>query len=380
MYTKKISNLDFLLIVLVFGITIFGIVAISSATHVNLPGGDPSVYLSQVKWFILGIFLMILAIAIDYEYAGKFYWVAYLGIIVLLVMVLIFGKSTKGATRWIQLFGFTIQPSEFAKVVFIFCLSRVISLYEERLNHPLTVLAIFIFTAIPCFLVYKQPSLSVSLVILAILATELFVGGLSYKYVFAFLAVLLPSMAMLLIDIFRQTPLFATKILERYHIERIRAVVYPEEYPDIAYQSVKSVTAMGSGQLEGKGLYQGTLNQISDLPEQHNDFIFTIIGEEFGFIGCAIVLAILLLIIIRCVMISYRASDLFGRLIAAGTAGMFTFQTFVHCGVTMAILPTTGMGLPFLSYGGSSLWTNLIAIGLVLNVGMKRPKSFFEGG
>ena len=145
------------------------------------------------------------------------------------------------------------------------------------------------------------------------------------------------------------------------------------------YQTEKAINAIGAGQLHGKGLYQGTLNQLSYLPEPHNDFIFSVIGEEFGFIGCVIVLLLLLFIIFRCILIAVSIRDLFSQLIVVGVAGMIAFQTFVNVGVATGIMPNTGMSLPFVSYGGSSMWTNMAAIGLVLNIGMKRSKSLFEG-
>lgn len=378
MYARRIERLDIFLILLVLGITVFGIVAIGSATRINLPGIVPSVYRNQIIWFVSGIFLMALAAAIDYEFWGRYYLFAYGAIFALLLFTLFFAEDTRGAGRWLEIGRFSIQPSEFAKVVMIFCLARLISKHEEQLNKPKILLLLAVFTLAVDFLVYKQPSLSVSLVILVILVTEVFAGGLSFKYVFAILAILLPLVTLLLIDVHRQDPIVADKILGNYQMRRILALSRPEEYAYEAEQPMKSVAALGSGQLEGKGLYHGSLNQGSPLQEQHNDFIFAVIGEEFGFIGCVAVLSVLFLIIFRCAVISYKAYDTFGRLIAAGTAGMLAFQTFVHCGVTMAFLPTTGMSLPFLSYGGSSLWTNYIAIGLVLNVGLKQSKPLFE--
>ncbi|MBQ9604673.1 MAG: FtsW/RodA/SpoVE family cell cycle protein, partial [Firmicutes bacterium] len=145
------------------------------------------------------------------------------------------------------------------------------------------------------------------------------------------------------------------------------------------YQTKHSIWAIGSGQLRGKGLYNGTVNQLSYLPESHNDFVFAVIGEEFGFLGCLAVILVMFCIITRCLVIAAKATDNLGRLIAVGVGGMFAFQTFVNIGVVTGLLPNTGMTFPFLSYGGSSIWTNMLAVGLVLNVGMCKPKSMFEG-
>ena len=158
----------------------------------------------------------------------------------------------------------------------------------------------------------------------------------------------------------------------------ILSAINPNWNDPLYYQTKNSIWAIGSGGLNGKGLYQGTINQLSYLPESHNDFIFSVIGEEFGFIGCIAVLAIMLLIILRCIFIANRAYDNIGKYIVSGIAGMFAFQVFVNVGVATGLLPNTGMPFPFLSYGGSSIWMNMTAIGLVLNVGMRKPKSIFE--
>ena len=162
-------------------------------------------------------------------------------------------------------------------------------------------------------------------------------------------------------------------------ITRIRDLVIQDPGSETYYQTMKSISAISSGQLTGKGLYQGTLNQLSYLPEPQNDFIFSVIGEEFGFLGCMLVLALLFFIIVRCIMIAMEARDMKERLIAAGVAGMFVFQTFVNVGVATGIMPNTGMSLPFVSSGGSSLWTNMVAVGLVLNIDLRHSRTLFEG-
>ena len=232
---------------------------------------------------------------------------------------------------------------------------------------------------IPIILIQKQPSLSASLVILAIFLILIFCAGLNYKYILSALAVIIPLGTALIIDILREPHIWVDKILDTYQINRILAFLDPSSDPDTYYQTMKSINAIGSGQLQGKGLFEGTLNQLSYLPEPHNDFIFSVIGEEFGFIGCIFVLAVLLFIIFRCVIIALSARDTFSQLIATGVAGMLAFQTFVNIGVATGILPNTGMSLPFVSYGGSSMWTNMVAIGLVLNIGRQRSKTLFEG-
>ena len=190
----------------------------------------------------------------------------------------------------------------------------------------------------------------------------------------------MPIVGLILLDVSLENPLFTDKLLKPHQFNRILSFVDPSRDANLYYQTEKSISAIGSGQLTGKGLFQGTLNQLSYLPEPHDDFIFSVIGEEFGFLGCVFVLALLLFIVFRCIVIAISARDSFSQLLAAGIAGMFAFQTFVNAGVATGILPNTGMSLPFVSYGGSSMWTNMVAIGLILNIRKKETKSLFEGG
>ncbi len=375
---KQLSNLDFWLIGAICILCIFGIICIGSATHINL-GEDPSNFYKQMVWFAIGIILMLVASVIDYTFFSQFYIFIYIINILMLLAVLLLGENINGATRWISIGPVSLQPSEFAKLIMIFFLAKFLSIKQEKINHMPTLLLVCITVLIPVILIQKQPSLSASLVLLAILCIELFIAGLSFKIIQAVLAVVIPFIAFILWDVARETPLLMDKILKPHQFTRILAFVDPSRDMDSYYQTEKAINAIGSGQLNGKGLYQGTLNQLSYLPEPHNDFIFSVIGEEFGFIGCSIVLLLLIFIIFRCILIAVSTRDLFSQLIVTGVAGMIAFQTFVNVGVATGIMPNTGMSLPFVSYGGSSMWTNMTAIGLVLNIGMKRSKSLFEG-
>ena len=375
---KQLSNLDFWLIGAICILCIFGIICIGSATHINL-GEDPGNFYKQMVWFAIGIILMLVASVIDYTFFSQFYIFIYIINILMLLAVLLLGENINGATRWISIGPVSLQPSEFAKLIMIFFLAKFLSIKQEKINHLPTLLLVCITVLIPVILIQKQPSLSASLVLLAILCIELFIAGLSFKIIRVVLAVVIPFIAFILWDVARETPLLMDKILKPHQFTRILAFVDPSRDMDSYYQTEKAINAIGSGQLNGKGLYQGTLNQLSYLPEPHNDFIFSVIGEEFGFIGCSIVLLLLIFIIFRCILIAVSTRDLFSQLIVTGVAGMIAFQTFVNVGVATGIMPNTGMSLPFVSYGGSSMWTNMAAIGLVLNIGMKRSKSLFEG-
>lgn len=376
---KYLQNLDWWLVGAVCLLALFGLVCIASATRINL-GESPANVIKQAVFLLIGIVLMIVAANVDYEYFSQFYIPIYILNILLLVTVLLVGSESKGATRWIAIGPLTIQPSEFAKVIMIFCLAKVITLKQKILSDLSTIAYLCVFTGIPLVLIQKQPALSASLVLVAIFCIEVFVAGLDWKIIRNVLVVVVPIVALILFDVSRENPLFTDKVFAQHQFNRILSFVDPSRDASLYYQTEKSISAIGSGQLTGKGLFHGTLNQLSYLPEPHNDFIFSVIGEEFGFFGCIFVLAVLLFIVFRCILIAISARDTFSQLVAAGIAGMFAFQTFVNAGVATGILPNTGMSLPFVSYGGSSMWTNMVAIGLMLNIRKKETKSLFEGG
>ena len=376
---KYIQNLDWWLVGAVCLLALFGLVCIASATRINL-GESPSNVIKQGVFLLIGLVLMVAAANVDYEYFSQFYIPIYILNILLLLAVLFLGTNSNGATRWIAIGPLTIQPSEFAKVIMIFCLAKVITMRQKSVNDLSTILYLCGFTAIPLVLIQKQPALSASLVLVAIFCIELSIAGLDWRIIRNVLVVIVPIVALILFDVSRENPLFTDKIFAQHQFNRILSFVDPSRDASLYYQTEKSISAIGSGQLTGKGLFHGTLNQLSYLPEPHNDFIFSVIGEEFGFMGCIFVLAVLLFIVFRCILIAISARDTFSQLLAAGIAGMFAFQTFVNAGVATGILPNTGMSLPFVSYGGSSMWTNMIAIGLMLNIRKKETKSLFEGG
>ena len=369
---KNLLLVDFILIFLVFAIAIFGIIIIGSATKINVSEGTGE-FESQIMWFIIGIFFMFAAAFIDYHFICKFYIPMYIVNIILLVAVLFLG-SGNGVNRWIL----GIQPSEFSKIFMILFLAKYVDKNQEEINKFKTLSIIFITTIIPTALIKAQPSLSASLVTLAIMIVILFVGNINKKYIFIALAIVASIGTIFLIDLFSENHSILKLFLNDYHIDRILSSINPEESDPLYYQTKHSIWAIGSGALNGKGLYQGTINQLKYLPESHNDFIFSVVGEEFGFIGCISVLALMLLIILRCLLIANRAIDNMGKLIVSGVAGMLAFQVLVNVGVATGLLPNTGMPFPFLSYGGSSMLVNMIAVGLVINVGLRKPKSMFE--
>ena len=378
-FKKLFQNLDYWLIIAVCLLSLFGIISIASATRINL-GASATEVIKQAVFFLIGIVLMLIAANVDYEYFAQFFIPIYILNLLLLLAVLLFGTNFNNATRWISIGPLTIQPSEFAKVIMIFCLARLISLKQRSISEIPMLALLCAFVAVPIVLIQKEPALSASLVLLAIFCIELFVAGLDYRIIRNVVVVAAPVVLLILWDVSRENPLFTDKIFHGHQFNRLLSFVDPTRDASLYYQTEKSISAIGSGQLTGKGLFHGTLNQLSYLPEPENDFIFSVIGEEFGFFGCIFVLSVLLFIIFRCIIIAISARDIFSQLLAAGIAGMFAFQTFVNAGVATGILPNTGMSLPFVSYGGSSMWTNMVAVGLILNIKKRETKSLFEGG
>ncbi len=370
--SKRIYSLDYVLIFCVLVISVFGIITIGSASRINT-NGIQGVFLNQILWLITGIFLALIVTFWDYKKIAKFYVPMYIFNLILLILVLVMGSEENGVKRWI----FGIQPSEFAKIFIIIYLARFIDKYKEKINNIGILLLAAISVALPLMLIKQQPSLSASLVLFAIFVTEMFVGKIAWKYIRIVLIIIIPLIIIIYLDAVSQEHRILSTFMSPYQIKRIVDYINSDFSSPDFYQTKNSIWAIGSGQLTGKGLFNGTINQLSYLPESHNDFIFSVIGEEFGFMGCVTVLILMFVIISRCINIAANADDFLGTLIAGGVAGMLAFQTFVNVGVATGLLPNTGMPFPFLSYGGSSLWANMIAIGLVLNVGITKQKSIF---
>ena len=381
----KLLNFDYLMFILVVGISIFGIIMISSATRVTI-GGSTTAFVNQQLFVASGVAILLLTAFIDYRFLARFYIIAYGINIVLLIAVMIWGHAIGidgNVTRSLRIgnLGFGIQPSEFAKVFMILFLAVLIDRNNDKLNHPLFLAAVLGSIALPVGLVFVQPSLSASVVVLVVSLIVVFVGGLSFKYILAAIVIFVPAAYLFILDVTREYPRFVTRFMEPYQIQgRILPFLSPEyALPDAVRQTTNSIRAIGSGQLFGQGLHEGTLNQLNYVAHSHNDFIFAVIGEELGYTGAIAVLVVLLFIALKCLFVAVRAKSLTGKLIASGVGFMIAFQTFINVGVSIGILPNTGMVLPFISYGGSAVWANMAAIGLVINIGMTKTKSMFKG-
>ncbi len=368
MFTKyRLRQYNFKLVIFVITLAVIGIMAVSSA--------DESLYHRQMWGVIGGIVIMIILSLFDYNLLLKFYWIYYIANIVLLLMVIFLGEETNGAQRWINIAGIRFQPSESAKLLIILFFAMFIMKHEEEFSSFIYVLLSIVLFAIPAALVYIQPDLSTTVIICIIFAVIVFAGNLSFRVISAVIAVALPVFLIILYLIMQPDQ----TIVSDYQKNRIMAFFNKEDTAnDAGYQQTYSVMAIGSGQLSGKGFRNNEIYSVKNadfIAEQQTDFIFAVIGEEFGFVGTCSVIILIFLISIECFMISHKASNTSGRIIAAGTGAALGFQSFINIGVVTYILPNTGLPLPFVSYGLTSLIVSFASIGFVLNVGLQsEPK------
>lgn len=348
---------------MVIALAVIGIIAVGSA--------EEALQTRQIAGFAVGVCLMIFLSLFDYSVILNFYWAIYILNLILLALVIFMGKEGGGAQRWLELGGLRFQPSEIAKIFIMLFLAKFILNHKEKLNTFKYISLCVLLFAIPAILVAAQPDLSTTIVICLIFATIMFVGGLSYKVIAGVLAVAIPS-AIILITLILQPD---QQIIKDYQGNRIVAFFNKEEYANtLGYQQEYSIMAIGSGQLTGKGYKTNQISSVKNanfISEQQTDFIFAVIGEEFGFVGSSIVVILILLISIECFHVARKAKDVAGTIIASGVGALIGFQSFINIGVVTYLLPNTGLPLPFLSYGLTSLISSFIGIGFVLNVGLQ---------
>lgn len=363
MYSFK--DYRFRLCLYVIGLTVIGILVIGSA--------KASVQSRQIFGMAIGLFCMLVLSLFDYTILLKLSSLAYIGNLGLLLLVIFKGEESNGAARWVEIAGIQFQPSELSKLVIILFFAAFLMRYQEQINTLRALIVTAVLAGIPLALTLKQPDLSTTIVTTLIFITLLFVAGISYKIVGGAAAVFVPAAIVVLYQIMQPNQ----KIINPYQVLRILAWRYPEKYPQLAYQQQNSITAIGSGQLWGKGLNNESIDSVKNgnfISEAHTDCIFSVASEELGFVGAATIVALLMLISLECILIARRAKDLAGRLICCGMAAQVGFQSFVNIGVTTGLLPNTGLTLPFVSYGLTSLVSLYMGVGIVLNVGLQRRK------
>ena len=363
----NIKDYKLSLVIPVVILSIFGIFMVNSAS--------PDLMGRQVLGVILGIIAMVVISLIDYNWVLSLYWPLYFLNLAMLAAIWIpgLGVSANGARRWLNL-GFQFQPSDLTKILMILFFAKFLSDRENSINNPKVILQAVGLILPSLAMIFMQPNLSTTLCVAALFCALMFLGGLSYKFVGTVLAIAIPTVVIFLaIAVQPNQP-----ILRDYQQERILAWLEPEKYAsDESYQQLNSVMAIGSGQLSGKGYNNDATTSVKNgnyVPEPQTDFIFAIIGEELGFVGCCAVIFLLLLIVIRCIMIGLKAKDTGGRIICGGVAALIGIQSFINIGVATLILPNTGLSLPFVSYGLTSVVCFFMGIGFVLNVGLQPNK------
>jgi rod shape determining protein RodA len=358
------KGIDFYLIGIVIVMTIFGVIMIASATNANELGMNRQVTFQMIS-FSIGLILMIIVMLFDYETMGELHRFIYFFGILFLLMVYIpgLGVVRGGARSWIDLGFMDIQTSEPAKLAFILAFSRFMSIRDMKLESFIDLILPTLMLLPYLALLILQPDLGSALVFVLVFIGIMFVSGIKLKHVIVVLLIV----AMI-------SP-FAYNFLEPHQKERLEAFMNPSDPTLKGYYHVQqSKITIGSGQVFGRGLFEGIYHRYDYLPVQETDFIYAVICEELGFFGGAGVLIMYFLFLTRLIRISFVAKDAYGRNIVIGVLFMFAFQIFENIGMTMGALPVTGVTLPFISYGGSSMITSMVAVGLVLNVFMHRKK------
>lgn len=363
---RLLKNFDWQLLLIMLIICSYGLLVIGSATQgANI--GDPYLYLrKQAVWVLIGMLGILAIISIDYVNFYNWCWYIYAGNLVFLSAVLFVGREAGGAYRWIDLKVFDFQPSELAKIVIIITLARLLVDYKDKLKMFFTPCILLLYVSVPMLLIFLQPDLGTSLVFIIIFFSMLFIAGVPWKHLLTFLGCAVAAF-----------PLLWSRLLP---YQKMRLIVFfnPELDPlDYGYQLKQSMIAIGSGGVTGKGLFEGTQARLQFLPAQHTDFIFSVLGEELGFLGAAVLFILYFFLIYRILKIGSFSKDSFGAFICIGVAAMIIFQILVNVGMTLSIMPVTGLPLPFMSYGGNSMLVNMFSVGIVINIGMRRHKIQF---
>lgn len=362
-----LKDVKFGLVISVIAISIIGVMVIGSAKQ--------AVQGRQIIGLVAGVILMIILSMIDYVWLLNFYWILYGINIIALVCVKLFGTNVNGAQRWIDIGVTNFQPSELSKILVVLFFAKFLMNHEDDLSSAATILKAVGLIAPTLILIVLQPDLSTTLSIALVFCAMMYLAGLSYRFIGTLIAILVPVTIIFISIVVQPNQPF----LQDYQQKRILAWLEPQKYAsDEAYQQNNAIMAIGSGQLTGKGLNNNTTTSVKNgnfISEPQTDFIFAIVGEELGFVGCCIVIGLLLLIVVQCILIGLRAQDLAGRIICCGVAAQIGFQSFINIGVATGILPNTGIPLPFVSYGLTSLISLYMGIGIVLNIGLQ-PKKY----
>jgi rod shape determining protein RodA len=365
-----LRRLDWLLLSAVAALVAYGLWAVAGITRYDVAGNESYYVVRQAIAAGLGFAAFLVVLAIDPDRYRRAQKPLYALTILLMLLVFPLAETTRGSKRWIELGPFQFQPSEFGKLLFVLALAGFLADRIRRLNQPKVILQAVGLSLVPIALVFEQPDLGTALVYVAALAGGLFVAGVRWTH----LAALATVSALVAVGVV----LF---LLEPYQIERLTGFANPDSDPSGAtYNVTQSITAVGAGGLDGRGVDAATQTRLDYLPEHATDFVFASLAEQRGFFGASLLLGLYLLVVWRGLRVITVARDAFGAIVAGGIVIAFLFQVFVNVGMTMGIAPVTGIPLPFVTVGGSSMAANLLAIGVLQaihargNLGRRRSR------
>ena len=349
------------------------LIAISSIGVVLVTSARADLRNKQLVGLILGLVVMVVLSLMDYSWILNFQWIMYGVNIVMLLGVRLFGSNAGGATRWLQIGGFRFQPTELSKIIIILFFAKFFMDHEEDLNTLKVLAEAAVLLAIPLVLIYAQPDMKNTIMVTLVFCILLYMAGLRYRIIGGAILIAIPLIIIFLSIVVQPDQ----KLIQDYQRKRIMSFLYPEneEYSENIEQQNNSKTAIASGELVGKKLTgddsTSSVNEGNFVAENQTDFIFAVAGEEYGFIGCTVVVCLLMAIALECIRMSLRAKDMAGRILCCGIGSIVALQSFLNICVATGLAPNTGTPLPFVSYGLTSLISLYIGMGIVLNVGLQ---------
>lgn len=361
----KLRFYNFRLVLLLIAISSIGVVLVTSA-RADLRN-------KQLVGLILGLVVMVVLSLMDYSWILNFQWIMYGVNIVMLLGVRLFGSNAGGATRWLQIGGFRFQPTELSKIIIILFFAKFFMDHEEDLNTLKVLAEAAVLLAIPLVLIYAQPDMKNTIMVTLVFCILLYMAGIRYRIIGGAILIAIPLIIIFLSIVVQPDQ----KLIQDYQRKRIMSFLYPEneEYSENIEQQNNSKTAIASGELVGKKLTgddsTSSVNEGNFVAENQTDFIFAVAGEEYGFIGCTVVVCLLMVIALECIRMSLRAKDMAGRILCCGIGSIVALQSFLNICVATGLAPNTGTPLPFVSYGLTSLISLYIGMGIVLNVGLQ---------
>jgi len=363
-----LRQLDWLLVVGIAALVGYGLWAVAGVTGHEVPG-QPHYYLAKQEFYTaVGAVAFLIAAALHPDLYRRYWRALYLIAILTLLLVPLLGVAKRGSRRWLQIGSFQFQPSEFAKVLVVLALAGFLAERGRALRDRSTVIGVLILVAIPTGLVFAQPDFGTALVYGAVTAAVLLIAGTRWMH----LGILVAAAVVGAVLLVWALPALGVHVLRPYQTQRLTGFIHPSLDPSHAtYNVAQSKVALGAGGLHGRGMADSTQTALGFLPENHTDFIFAAIGEQHGFVGTSILLALYLFVVWRGLRALAAAGDGYGAVVIGGIVATLVFQVFVNVGMTMGIAPITGIPLPLVSVGGSSLIANLAALGLLLGVQMR---------